>query len=67
MESGNRNVKPIKLPDGKTVFTGEPPQRRRYRLYDKIKISKRGMDLIIAVIVGLLLVALIVGIALARS
>ena len=67
MESEEKNIKPLKLPDGQTVYTGEAPQRRRYRLYDKIKISKRGMDAIIVVIVGLLLLALVVGIALARG
>lgn len=67
MESENRNVKPLKLPDGQTVFTEQPPQKRRYKLYDKLKITKRGMDLVIAVIIGLLLLTLIVGIMLARS
>ncbi len=59
--------KPIKLPDGQKVFTGEPPNKRRYKLYDKIKISKHGMDLIIIVIIGLLLLVLVAGIVLARG
>ncbi len=67
MEAGNMDSKPIKLPDGQKVFTGEPPQKRRYKLYDKIKISKSGMDLIIFVIMGLLILALIAGIALGRG
>ncbi|HWR23809.1 MAG TPA: hypothetical protein VN366_10095 [Feifaniaceae bacterium] len=59
--------KPIKLPDGQTVVASEPPQTKRYRLYDKIKISRRGMDLVIVAIIGLLLLALILGIALGRG
>ncbi len=67
MENRNNNVRPLKLPDGQQVFTDAPVQKRRYRLYDKIKISKQGMDLVIVVIIALLLVCLIAGIALARG
>ena len=67
MESGKSNSRPLKLPDGQTVFSDKPVEKRRYKLYDKIKISKQGMDLVIAVIVGLLLLCLVVGIALARG
>ena len=38
--------------------------RNRGRLYDKIKVSLRTMDIIIGVIAALLVVAIIVGIAL---
>ena len=67
MKNRNHNVRPLKLPDGQQVFTDAPVQKRRYRLYDKIKISKQGMDLVIVVIIALLLVCLIAGIALARG
>ena len=36
----------------------------RYRLYDKIKVSVRTMDIIIYVVMGLLIACLIIGIAL---
>ncbi len=60
-------MRPLKLPDGQQVVENAPVQKRRYRLYDKIKISKQGMDLVIVVIIGLLLVCLIAGIVLARG
>lgn len=67
MENRNHNARPMKLPDGQQVFTDAPVQKKRYRLYDKIKISKQGMDLVIVVIIGLLLICLIAGIMLARG
>lgn len=41
--------------------------RVRGRLYDKIKVSLRTMDIIIYVIVALLVIALIVGIATGKA
>lgn len=58
---------PLKLPDGQKLNdTAGRGQRRRYKLYDKIKVPLRTMDMIIGIIVALLLLALLLGIILAR-
>ncbi len=61
---------PLKLPDGQKLndtAPGVPGQKRRYKLYDKIKVPLRTMDIIIGIIVALLLLALLLGIILARA
>lgn len=66
---GGRDVKPQESLEEKLLEeTGDQKfahtYRVRGRLYDKIKVSLRTMDIIIGVVAALLVIAIIVGIAL---
>ena len=64
MADAERRAKKAIPQEGETVETQKPAgQPQRYRLYDKIKVSVRTMDIIIYSVIALLVLCIIIGIA----